>query len=332
MPSVRVYLLTYRRNQLLPRALTGLLRQSFTNWVCELHNDAPDDPFPGELVARTSDPRITYVRHATNLGPVRTFNLVFQPCAEDYVCLLEDDNWWEPDFLAKTVALLEAHPTVDVAWTNMHIWQEQPGNAWTHTGQTIWPVADFKGPTLFAWPHARHLDSIVHSNGAALVRNRQLADLVTPGEMPFLAMETVRERAMRFPLLFLPEPLVNFSWTLSTHREGEEVPSAQMKALVTAAYLRHAPLDREGWRRLAERARNIPQNELPGLLLVAHVAGLGAKLARHVRWHEWPRIVASWLRHWPLSRAVLRSRLAYPAVDDYLDRHVRRRFAEAAPR
>src|SRR5687768_20382 len=94
--DVRVYLFTYRRNHLLPRALDSLLAQTHRGWVCELHNDDPNDPFPGELVARINDPRITYVRHETNLGPTRTFNHAFRPVAEPFVSLLEDDNWWEP--------------------------------------------------------------------------------------------------------------------------------------------------------------------------------------------------------------------------------------------
>ena len=49
MAKVRVYLLTYRRNHLLPRALKSLLAQSFTDWVCELHNDDPADLFPARL-------------------------------------------------------------------------------------------------------------------------------------------------------------------------------------------------------------------------------------------------------------------------------------------
>ena len=48
---MRVYLPTCRRPQLLPRALTSLRAQTCPDWVCELHNDAPDDPGPARLVA-----------------------------------------------------------------------------------------------------------------------------------------------------------------------------------------------------------------------------------------------------------------------------------------
>jgi hypothetical protein len=330
MPTVRVYLLTYRRNHLLPRALASLRAQTFTNWVCELHNDDPADPFPAALTAKTADPRIRYVHHESNLGPNCTFNLVFQPCAESYVCLLEDDNWWETTFLTKLVALLEANPNIDVAWANMRIWRENLDASWTDTGRTIWPAADFAGATPFPWPHARHLDSLIHSNGSALIRSRHLADLVVPPETPFLAMELIRERAMRFPLLFQPEPLVNFAWTQATHREASGLLAAQMKTLLAASYLRHARLDANGWRDLAARARQPPANELAGMLIAAHLARLARPLARQVRLAEWPRIIASWLRHFATNRSLLRAEREHPAIAAYLNRYTARRFATAA--
>jgi GT2 family glycosyltransferase len=332
VPTVRIYLLTYRRNHLLPRALASLCGQTFTNWECELHNDDPADRFPGTLVTNSHDSRIKYVHHETNLGPNRTFNLVFQPCDNDYVCLLEDDNWWEPTFLEEMIGLLEANPKIDVAWANMNVWREHPDQSWTQTAQTIWPTADFKDATLFPWPHFRHLDSLVHSNGSALIRNRNLSNLIVPKDTPFLAMEPIRERAMRFPLLFCPHPLVNFAWTQTTHRESSSVLAGQMKALLTASYLRHAHLDKEGWRQLAERARQSPVNELAGLLIAAHLADLARPLARHVRAMEWPRIIASWIRHPTINFQLFRSSRDHRAISDYLDLHTARRFAESAPR
>jgi hypothetical protein len=330
MPAVRVYLLTYRRNHLLPRALASLRAQTFTDWLCELHNDAPDDPFPGQLAAQTADPRIRFVQHETNLGPNRTFNLVFQPCAERYVCLLEDDNWWEPEFLVTLVALLDQNPSAQVAWSNLRIWRENSDATWTDTGRTLWPIADFSGPTWFDWPHERHLDTLLHSNGSALIRNEHIGDLVVPPETPFLAMEPIRERAMRFPLLFCPQPLVNFAWTVATARESSSLLAIEMRALLMAAYLRHAALDAAGFAQLVERARRAPLNELGGLLVAAALAGRACAIARHLRPAEWPRVLASLLRHLRTNLAVLRARHRHAAIWAYLDLHTARRFAAAA--
>ena len=51
MPHIRVFLCTYRRPALLRRALASLLSQTYTDWTCELHNDAPDDERPRALLA-----------------------------------------------------------------------------------------------------------------------------------------------------------------------------------------------------------------------------------------------------------------------------------------
>jgi glycosyltransferase involved in cell wall biosynthesis len=330
MATVRVYLLTYRRPHLLPRALAALRAQTFTDWVCELHNDAPDDPVPGRLAAETGDPRIRFFQHEKNLGPNRTFNLVFQPCRERYVCLLEDDNWWEPAFLETMVGLLDRNPGVQVAWSNMTVWRENADTGWTNTGRTLWPLTDFSGPAFFAWPHERHLDSLVHSNGSALIRNEHLADLIVPPETPFLAMEPIRERAMRFPLLFCPQPLVNFAWTLATARESSSLLAAEMKALLTAAYLRHAALDTAGFGRLVDRARRSPANELGGLLVAACLARHGPSVARHIRPAEWPRLAGSFMRHLRTNLRILRARRRHAAIWTYLDLHTARRFAEIA--
>ena len=60
MARLRIFLLTYRRPHLLRRALNSLLEQSMTDWVCELHNDAPDDDSPRTLLDELApkDPRI----------------------------------------------------------------------------------------------------------------------------------------------------------------------------------------------------------------------------------------------------------------------------------
>src|SRR5271157_3513607 len=51
MAAIRVYLLTCRRPQLLRRALCSLIAQTFADWKCELHNDAPEDDTPARVLA-----------------------------------------------------------------------------------------------------------------------------------------------------------------------------------------------------------------------------------------------------------------------------------------
>jgi hypothetical protein len=334
MPRIRVYLLTYRRNHLLPRALQGLLTQSFTDWVCELHNDDPADPFPARLAAQTADPRIVLRQHERNLGANRTFNLVFAPVAEPYVCLLEDDNWWEPDFLRRLVALAEAHPEAGFVWSDQRIWQETPGGGWQDTGRRtmslLHPGADPSGPTLYPWPQPRQRFDTFHYNGSTLFRSVEVAPLQLPPTVPQLAMETFRDRALRWPGLFVPEPLVNFAWTLETSREPQTRLWLECRALLDASFLRCCPRDapagREFWR-AAVTARPV---ETGSLLLHAWLGGRGAEFARLARPADWLRLLAHALRRPASCWRVLRVRENHPELWRFLLEATERRFAESS--
>src|SRR4029077_2865517 len=157
VPACRVYLCTYRRNHLLPRALESLLRQEFEDWVCELHNDDPSDPYPRALVRQVGDPRITIVDHEVNLGPIGTFNLAFRDVSEPFVSILEDDNWWQPNFLAVMLELMHRYPHVRLAWANMRVWREGEDGSWTDTGKTFWERATGSPPEVFSFPHVLQL-------------------------------------------------------------------------------------------------------------------------------------------------------------------------------
>src|SRR5437868_6306970 len=123
---VRVFVPTFRRGLLLERALESLRGQYFSDWVCEVHNDDPTDTFPEELVRRIGDCRIELRQHSVNLGATRTFNLFFCQTLEPFLSILEDDNWWAPEFLEKMIEALSSYPEVTLSWCNQKIWQELP--------------------------------------------------------------------------------------------------------------------------------------------------------------------------------------------------------------
>ncbi|MBI2814106.1 MAG: glycosyltransferase [Opitutae bacterium] len=335
MPRVRVYLLTYRRNHLLPRALASLRAQTFTDWVCELHNDDPADPFPAKLVAETADPRITLKQHETNLGATRTFNLVFAPVAEPYVCLLEDDNWWEPGFLATLVAAADAHPEAGFVWCDQRIWQETPDGEWRDTGQRTMTLLHPQAPpvtvpTLCDWPQPRQRFDTFHYNGSTLFRASACARLQIPPTVPQICMETFRDRALRWPGLFLPEPLVNFSWTLASTRESQTELWLAYRALLDGSFLHccppHTISAAEFWRAAVE-AR---PTQTGSTLLHAWVAGRFAEFAALARPRDWLRVAVHALRRPLAFWRTLRARSRHPGHWDFLVTETRRRFSESA--
>jgi hypothetical protein len=262
---VKVLLGTYRRNDLLPRAVESLRAQTLTDWVCEVHNDAPDDRFPAEYIRKLGDPRIVVSTHSVNLGGVGTFNLIFRATAEPFYTLLEDDNWWDPTFLETMVAALKRHPEADVAWCNQRVWAEGAAGQWRDTGRCVNPPEP-GGPRWVEWGHPRQAMGAVHANGAMLIRSRAGADYPTPN-CPFTSVEAFRERLFHYPLLYVPAPVAHFAMTRSTTRSGETDRWSVSLVLLAATFVRNssqAPRQAcaELWRHFS------PQTPAPTNLLI----------------------------------------------------------------
>jgi glycosyltransferase involved in cell wall biosynthesis len=219
MPTCRVYLFTYKRPELLPRAIKSLLGQTFTDWICEVHNDCPNDNNPEEYIKTLNDTRFIIKNHPNNLGPTKSFNLAFNGCTEEYSTLLEDDNWWEPDFLNEAILVLESRPSIPICWSNMVIWKELPGNKWENTKKNIW---DINSDQIFEWPHIKQVLGAVHSNGAMLWRSKNSPKYKIPDNSIFNAVELIRERTFDYPLYLIAKPLANYAFTLQTHQSQKD--------------------------------------------------------------------------------------------------------------
>jgi glycosyltransferase involved in cell wall biosynthesis len=330
MATVRVHLCTYRRNQLLRRAVDSLRGQTFTDWVCELHNDDPTDRFPATLVAELNDPRIIDVTHPVNLGPTPTFNLMYRAgVAEPYVSLLEDDNWWDPNFLSVMVREMDARPEVPVGWANMRLWQEESDGTWSDMGRCVWKETGVGGSVLFKWPDLRQLRGALHSNGAMLIRSRVLESLQVPDSTPFAVIEGVRERRFEFPILFVPSPLANFAVTRQTARGDDRALWGQCQVLLAASFLSHVRLGGNSIKEVWSDARSA----VPSVTNTLIAAGLVDRRARYI-WggsglSDWVRFVLSFIRRPKVVLRVLRAKSALPEVWAALDDATRRTHARA---
>jgi glycosyltransferase involved in cell wall biosynthesis len=318
MATCRVYLCTYRRSQLLRRALESLLKQTFTDWICELHNDDPLDPGPRLVAEEFGDPRVSVVDHAENLGTTRTFNLVYQPVAEEFVSLLEDDNWWEPDFLAVMMRELRAHPQASMAWANMEVWREEPDGSWTDTGHAIWVGECDDSCRLVEFPDVRQLGGALHSNGAMLLRASRAPRYTIPVGTPYAAVEPVRERAFDYPILFVPAVLANFAVTLQTSRERDLSTWNAIQALLHASFLRNVPLRPETLAAVWARARSGTRTTNP--LLLSGLLRPGARAAlSHARFDDWVRLLLSFIRHPIVMTRTVRRLMRHTPVEEFLE-------------
>lgn len=104
---VQVRTPTYRRPEMLRRALCSLLAQSWSNWVADVFDDDPDQS--GRLVCdELADDRIRYHHNAPQKFASKNIDSCFtaaNPNDADYFCVVEDDNFLLPEFMTENIRL-----------------------------------------------------------------------------------------------------------------------------------------------------------------------------------------------------------------------------------
>lgn len=103
MPLVLVRTPTYRRPDLLMRALRCLQAQTHEEWICEVRDDCPDGSARA-VVEEVGDPRICHVWNRPQKFMVRNLDDCFlreNPHGADFFFMLEDDNQVRPEFMAR---------------------------------------------------------------------------------------------------------------------------------------------------------------------------------------------------------------------------------------
>jgi len=325
MATCRIYLPTFRRPKLLERAVDSLTRQSFGDWVCELHNDDPRDTFPRELVDRVGDARIKIVDHRENLGATRTFNLFFKSIEEPFFALLEDDNWWEPRFLETMISAMAAYPDIQIAWANMRYWEEKSDGSWHDTGRDIWEV-EFTEPRLMCWPNRRQMHGALHSNGAMLARSI-FQYYPVPESINFAAIEPFRERTFVHPLLFVPQRLANFSITRASARPDDAASWTHAVAVLTGTFLSEVTLSPEQLRELWLDARKGARWTHVLFICTSHFADC-KHILRYASFSDWLWTCAYAARHPYQVWSVLRLLQNKRDEEAFLAYHTRRRMRD----
>ncbi|MBR9837341.1 MAG: glycosyltransferase [Rhodobacteraceae bacterium] len=107
-PLVSIGLPVWNGEKYLACAITSILEQSFEDFELLIADNASTDrtaEIAKEFCAK--DPRVRYVRHASNIGAAGNFNYVFHETTGRYFKWAAYDDMLAPDFLAETTAALE---------------------------------------------------------------------------------------------------------------------------------------------------------------------------------------------------------------------------------
>lgn len=279
-PLIAVYIVTFRRHQMLRRAISSVIGQTHKNIVVKVVNDDPADSVVPEIIREFDDERVSLFMPVEKRGGNRNFNLALQEANAEFVSILEDDNWWEPDFLEDQLRVLKAHPDAPLVVGNERIWQELPQGDWVNTERTIWPFADVRF-------HEIRVEDVCGSakicNSSMLIRGGSSRTLLTPDTIPVDVTEHFRERMLPWKLLLNGAPLANFAQTIDTARSiSEEIWGSYQCLLIASVFV---ALKRLGSRQaLARRLwKDCPSSISPRAVSLL-AAGIAIREARAIVW------------------------------------------------
>jgi glycosyltransferase involved in cell wall biosynthesis len=330
MAGCRIYLFTYKRNQLLPRAVKSLINQTFTDWICEVHNDCPGDLFPENYINSLNDPRFIVKNHPENLGPTTSFNLAFSGCEENYASILEDDNWWESTFLDEMIHLMSIYPDLSVLWCNMRIWKEKANMEWKDTGETTWPV---NGTTSFInWPDVAQVMGAMHSNGAMIYKGGSAPNYIIPENTLFDAVELVRERSFEHPICLFHKPLANFSRTLKSSRSGDAGKWIGSQMMMVGSFLAAAPDKNEAVKTLLNHYRQRKNSSLPNFFLATLFILNKPSWLAYLNFRDWLLFCKWGLRNFHRLPSIRNYLKTQKNVYHFLLKNSEKRFRENASR
>lgn len=97
---------TYERPNMLKRAIDSLQAQTFRNWTATIFDNSSSSS-AASVVRSYGDVRLRYVRNQARLGAAANIDQCFSSGGQGYGCVLEDDNFWLPNFLLTAAERLD---------------------------------------------------------------------------------------------------------------------------------------------------------------------------------------------------------------------------------
>jgi glycosyltransferase involved in cell wall biosynthesis len=114
LPYARVAIITRTKDRplTLRRAIRSVLDQTFKNWLLVIVNDGGNPEGVEVILDEVSEElagQVLVLHHPVSLGMQTASNAGISSCDSDFIIIHDDDDTWEPSFLARTVSYLDEH-------------------------------------------------------------------------------------------------------------------------------------------------------------------------------------------------------------------------------
>lgn len=126
-PTISIVLPSYNHEKYILEALDSIHQQTYQDYEILILDDASTDRSAAvikEFIQNHPDLPIRFDQHETNQGGVITLNDLLQQARGKYIALLNSDDVWVPEKLARQAQYLNEHPEIAAVFTQAIIVDE----------------------------------------------------------------------------------------------------------------------------------------------------------------------------------------------------------------
>ena len=170
--QVSILVSVYCVEHFIGRCARSLFEQTYSNLEYIFVDDASVDNSIGELERVIKEypekkSAVKIIRHEVNKGLAATRNTAFDNARGEFVCVVDADDWMEPDGIERLVTEQVA-TGADVVW----------GKALMHTEQGVQELSEPRYKDLMEWRmcYFRFTEGLVMVNWRRIIRRRLLED------------------------------------------------------------------------------------------------------------------------------------------------------------
>lgn len=124
LPAVSIVVPCYNQGNFLEDTIASVLRSTFQDFEIIIVNDGSTDQNTLNVLARIRHEKIRVI-HQENLGLAMARNNGFAVARGEYFLPLDSDDMIAPTMLKESIALLQAHPEVAYAYTDIHYFGDE---------------------------------------------------------------------------------------------------------------------------------------------------------------------------------------------------------------
>lgn len=143
----------YNKAPYVRKALDSVCAQRCTDWECVVVDDGSTDD-SAAIVQEYAD-RVTIIRQP-NAGVSAARNKGVAVSTGEYLCFLDADDWWAPEFLTEMDELINAYPDAGLYATNYIYYKPGKTHVALHmpTGYINYPKAYLENDSMPVWTGA----------------------------------------------------------------------------------------------------------------------------------------------------------------------------------